>query len=60
MPNKVSYSTSLQEVAVVAELNVRSKGDKGEMARIIRKLAEAHKLNGDTEKAAELKKKRLN
>ena len=41
---------------VVAELIAESQGDKGEMARMIRKLAEAHYLNGDSEKATELKK----
>jgi hypothetical protein len=51
----VKYSTTLQRVLIIAELNEPSKGDKGETARIMRKLAEAHELNGDITKATNLK-----
>jgi hypothetical protein len=51
----VKYSTTLQRVLIIAELNEPSKGDKGETARIMRKLAEAHELNGDITEATNLK-----
>ena len=40
---------------LVAKLNEKSKGDQGETARIIRKLAEAMELKGDHKAAKELK-----
>ena len=40
---------------IVAQLNEPSKGDKGETARIMRKLAEAHELKGDVAEAMRLK-----
>lgn len=46
---------ALQKILIISQLNERSKGDKGETARITRKLAEAYQLKGETEKAAELK-----
>ncbi|KAL8902975.1 MAG: hypothetical protein Q9207_004248 [Kuettlingeria erythrocarpa] len=46
---------NLQRLLVVAQLNEESKGDKGETARVTRKLAEAYELNGEIEKAKELK-----
>lgn len=46
----------LQTLLVIAELNEESKGDKGEIARITRKLAEAFELKGEYETARDLKK----
>lgn len=52
---KLFHSTNLQAGLVVAKLNEESKGDKGETARVTRKLAEAYELNGEISKAKELK-----
>jgi hypothetical protein len=37
----------LQKVLIMAQLNDPSKDDKGETARVMRKLTEAHELKGD-------------
>ena len=44
---------NLQRILVVAKLNEESKDDRGETARVERKLAEAYELNGEIEKAKE-------
>ena len=51
----MEHSSSLQRSLVVAELNEVSKGDKGETARVTRKLAEAYELKGDRDTAKDLK-----
>ena len=48
-------SNDLQKLVLVARLNEGSKGDKGETARIMRKLAEAFELSGESQTAQETK-----
>lgn len=45
----------LQTLLVIAKLNEESKGDKGEIARVSRKLAEAFEVKGELETAQDLK-----
>jgi hypothetical protein len=42
----------LKRVLVATKLSERAKGDKGETARVSRKLADAMRMQGDTEEAA--------
>ncbi|KAF7904611.1 hypothetical protein EAF00_001945 [Botryotinia globosa] len=45
----------LSKILIIAQLNESSKGDKGETARVLRKLAEAYELNGDQEQGSKFK-----
>ena len=42
---------------ILCELREKAKGDKGEIARVTRRLAEAHLLNGNLDEASRLKEK---
>lgn len=50
-----STSNDLSKILIIAQLNESSKGDKGETARALRKLAEAYELNGDQEQGSNYK-----
>ncbi|OBT86542.1 hypothetical protein VE02_04358 [Pseudogymnoascus sp. 03VT05] len=45
---------SLERILIICRLRERAKGDKGEIARVTRTLADAVALQGDTSKAARL------
>jgi hypothetical protein len=54
----IPQSIELQQLLVIAKLNESSKGDRGETARVLRKLAEAYQLRGlkgDADKATEFR-----
>lgn len=46
----------LQKVLLVAKLGERAKGDKGETARVTRKLADAMKMKGDDTESERLRR----
>lgn len=48
-------SEELNAILVIAKLNEPAKGDKGEVARMQRKLAEAYELKGEHDTANALK-----
>ncbi|TGO07322.1 hypothetical protein BTUL_0292g00080 [Botrytis tulipae] len=50
-----STSNDLSKILIIAQLNESSKGDKGETARVLRRLAEAYELNGDQEQGSNYK-----
>lgn len=51
----IDSSASLEAVLVIAKVNEPAKGDKGEVARIQRRLAEAYEKKGVMDKADKLK-----
>jgi hypothetical protein len=51
----MNSSNDLSKLLIIAQLNEKGKGDKGETARVMRKLAEAYELNGDIEKSGSLR-----
>ena len=41
---------------MIAELNQEGRGDKGDIAQMLRRLAEAYEMKGEHDEAAKLKK----
>jgi len=48
------FSDTLEQTKLICQLNELKKGDKGDTARIIRRLSDAFRLKGDQQKAAGL------
>jgi hypothetical protein len=48
-------SNLLKRTRLVCQLNEKRKGDRGDTARVLRRLAEAYELKGDAAQAASFK-----
>jgi hypothetical protein len=49
------HSNLLEKTRLICQLNEKRKGDQGDTARVLRRLAEAYELNGEVSKAASMK-----